>query len=454
MGRLLAVLVFALWAAVCPSRANQIPQLAMGLGLSTIDSSEAQLSDLLVPETSANSSVVSSEDLDGNELGLVALMPRQRQCVNPGHYICADGVRCCPNGDTCVSVGCCRGNTRLCSANSCYDPSSEKCCSDYIVCPSGWDCVGGGCCPSGQRRCGNSKCYNPNTQTCCTGPGTVWACTRSQACCPNGYCRNPNTEQCCQGGTCDNDTTCCRYECCRSIGYCGSDGYCKPCPPATRTVTSTWSSTTTLFRTVTITRDPAPETEDAPEFTCIPMTATNIEGATLELAEDCGLQYNPPASPTTTPAAAAAAAAIRARDSNPDPTIAAANPLLLPRQANCVPFTTQTTTMWVTQPFTTTQTRSRTIRGPGDDEGFSCPEMEATNAVGDVLAMDASCALSFSPGTPTTPTTPTTPPAGPTVADQGPGPLDPGSGAGSLWSSFSTVRHSVVVAVCVVYVLL
>lgn len=353
---------------------------------------------------------------------------------------CANYRWCCPNGDTCVPSGCCPGNTRQCRANWCYDPSTQKCCNDYVVCAKDEECVGGGCCPGGHRRCGNTKCYNPNTQTCCTGPGTVWGCDRSESCCSGGFCRSDN-QHCCERGSCDNDTTCCRYECCRSIAYCGSDGYCKPCPPATRTVTATYTSTSVVFRTSTITRDPAPETENAPAFTCIPMTATNAEGATLELGDDCALKYNPPT--TTTPAA------VR-RESNSDPT--AAPNALLPRQ-NCVPWTTLLTTRWITHQVTTTQTRSKTIRGPGDDEGFSCPTMEVTNAAGDVLAMDESCALSFSPATPTLAPPPIPDAPGFTAAGED-GPPRPVNGAGSLWNPPVAVRSFAIVAGCVVYILM
>ncbi|KAL2757542.1 hypothetical protein ACRALDRAFT_2025313 [Sodiomyces alcalophilus JCM 7366] len=428
MLRLPAVLVLALWAAARPSCANQIPQLAIEL-LFTIDASESQLTDVLVPEIGANSSVMPAMDMASNGLGPLALMPRQSQC-DPGYYLCSTSTWCCPNGDTCVPPrNCCPGNRRKCSATSCYDPSSEKCCSDYIVCPIGWDCVGGGCCPAGQKRCGNSKCYDPNTQTCCTGPGTVWACGRSQECCPNGYCRNPNTQTCCERGACDNDTTCCRHQCCYSHGYCASDGYCQTCPIPTTTSTATMTFNTAVYHTVTSTSDPAPQTNNAPLFTCVPMTATNTEGATLELAKNCALKYNPPTTIT------AAAAAVLARE--PDPDTTPAPNALLPRQAGCTPFMTYTSIVWATRTTTTTLTRSTTISGPGHGRGFSCPEMKATNAAGDVLAMGKSCVLSFT-----------------AAADQGGGPTGPTGGAGLPWSSAVAMRTWAVVAACVVYVMM
>ncbi|WKT47093.1 hypothetical protein QSH57_011998 [Fusarium oxysporum f. sp. vasinfectum] len=155
-------------------------------------------------------------------------------------------------------------------------------------------------------------------------------------------------------GSCLKGTTCCDKECCRSNGYCASDGYCKLCPAATKTIKSTDTVTTTKMKTVRVTTDIEPDTGNAPEFTCVPMTATNDEGATLELDEGCTLHYEPPEATTTDNAAAR-----------------------LRRDAATAP--------------------AHVNRGHGEDATFSCPEMEVTNDVGDTLALDAECVLSFTP---------------------------------------------------------
>ncbi|EXK33548.1 hypothetical protein FOMG_10817 [Fusarium oxysporum f. sp. melonis 26406] len=389
---------------------------------------DAKLKDIVLPDSISEF----TEWIGGiPEPQAFGLQPRQRQCVDAGYYPCSSGLGCCPEGSTCVSSGCCRGNAKQCGAGRCYDPSSQICCSSGTAClkgqtcvsggccssgetkcgssgcynpntsvccggigrncPKGYDCMpGGGCCPSGQKRCGNSKCYNPRTTTCCTGPGTVWACPKSSECCSTGSCANPSTQKCCENGSCLKGTTCCDKECCRSNGYCASDGYCKLCPAATKTIKSTDTVTTTKMKTVRVTTDIEPDTGNAPEFTCVPMTATNDEGATLELDEGCTLHYEPPEATTTDNAAAR----LR-RDVATAPAHVNRGHGLMARQASCTPYTTVTRTEWETE--TETETGTKTITVQGEDATFSCPEMEVTNDVGDTLALDAECVLSFTP---------------------------------------------------------
>jgi hypothetical protein len=144
------------------------------------------------------------------------------------------------------------------------------------------------------------------------------------------------------------------------------------------------------MKTVRVTTDIEPDTGNAPEFTCAPMTATNDEGATLELDDGCTLHYAPPEATTTEEAAAR----LR-RDAETAPANLNVGLGLLARQASCTPYTTFTRTVWETE--TSTETGTRTVTVQGEDGTFSCPEMEVTNDVGDVLALDSECALSFSP---------------------------------------------------------
>ncbi|KAF5575890.1 platelet endothelial aggregation receptor 1 [Fusarium pseudoanthophilum] len=386
---------------------------------------DAKLKDIVLPDSLSDF----TEWIGGiAEPQAFGLQPRQQQCANAGYYPCSSGLGCCPSGSTCISTGCCRGNTKECGSGRCYDPSSQICCSSGTAClksqtcvnggccsrgeakcgssgcynpdtsvccggigrncPKGYDCMpGGGCCPSGQKRCGNSKCYNPKTTTCCTGSGTVWPCPKSSDCCSTGFCANPSTQRCCKNGSCLKGTTCCEKECCKSIGYCGSDGYCKPCPAATSTIKSTDTVTTTKMKTVRVTTDIEPDTGNAPEFTCVPMTATNDEGATLELDEGCTLHYEPPEATTTDDSAA------RLRRDAATAPAQVHKPLA--RQLSCTPYTIYTTTEWETE--TETETGTKTVTVQGEDATFSCPEMEVTNDVGDTLALDAECVLSFTP---------------------------------------------------------
>ncbi|KAM0190419.1 hypothetical protein ACHAPI_009408 [Fusarium lateritium] len=144
------------------------------------------------------------------------------------------------------------------------------------------------------------------------------------------------------------------------------------------------------MKTVRVTTDIEPDTGNAPEFTCVPMTAINDEGATLELDDGCVLHYAPPNITTTEEAAARLH-----RHAETAPANLNAGLGLLPRQASCTPYATFTRTVWETE--TSTETGTRTVTVQGEDGTFSCPEMEVTNDVGDVLALDAECALSFSP---------------------------------------------------------
>ncbi|KAH7186182.1 uncharacterized protein B0J16DRAFT_356217 [Fusarium flagelliforme] len=137
--------------------------------------------------------------------------------------------------------------------------------------------------------------------------------------------------------------------------------------------------------------DIEPDTGNAPEFSCVPMTATNDVGATLELDTGCVLHYEAPEETST---------GGRARRDIEAPTAAVAvNRGLLARQAGCTASTTYTDTVWKTEVYTETGTRTVTVAG--DDATFSCPEMEVTNDVGDTLALDGECVLSFSPAEPT-----------------------------------------------------
>lgn len=168
------------------------------------------------------------------------------------------------------------------------------------------------------------------------------------------------------------------------------------------------------MKTVRVTTDIEPDTGNAPEFTCVPMTATNDEGATLELDDGCVLHYAPP----ETTATEEAAARLR-RDAETAPANLNAGLGLLARQASCTPYATFTRTVWETE--TSTETGTRTVTVQGEDGTFSCPEMEVTNDVGDVLALDAECALSFSPAeaTSTADTEDATAQDEPTADDQG-----------------------------------
>ncbi|EYB25060.1 hypothetical protein FG05_07997 [Fusarium graminearum] len=171
-------------------------------------------------------------------------------------------------------------------------------------------------------------------------------------------------------------------------------------------------------------------------FTCVPMTATNDVGATLELDDGCVLHYEPPGATTTENNAA------RLRREAPTAPVIGHAGGLLARQASCTPSTTLTRTIWETE--TVTETGTRTVIVQGDEATFSCPEMEVTNDVGDTLALDGECVLSFSPAE-TTSVQEEAPTQGrPTVNGQGPsvpvGPSATASGDDDSAGSISEIR--------------
>ncbi len=51
------------------------------------------------------------------------------------------------------------------------------------------------------------------------------------------------------------------------------------------------------------------------DFSCIPLTVTNQQGATLELDSDCALSYNPPSTTSSTTSSAAHGGALEASGS-------------------------------------------------------------------------------------------------------------------------------------------
>lgn len=190
------------------------------------------------------------------------------------------------------------------------------------------------------------------------------------------------------------------------------------------------------MKTVRVTTDIEPDTGNAPEFTCVPMTATNDVGATLELDDGCVLHYEPPGATTTENNAA------RLRREAPTAPVIGHAGGLLARQASCTPSTTLTRTIWETE--TVTETGTRTVIVQGDEATFSCPEMEVTNDVGDTLALDGECVLSFSPAE-TTSVQEEAPTQGrPTVNGQGPsvpvGPSATASGDDDSSGSISEIR--------------
>ena len=214
--------------------------------------------------------------------------------------------------------------------------------------------------------------------------------------CGSRKCYDPKTEKCCEAGACLKSDKCCDNGCCRSTAYCDSDGYCAPCPASTRTMTSTYSTTITSVLTQTISQIPQQGGVHS-GFSCIPTTATNAEGVILELSDDCALSYQAPHNSTLVPEPTGINEVSREKR-NIDEYV-----LLDLRQAGCTPQTTYTSTVIQTVSVTSRSTTSRTVTAEPSAEGFSCPEMTATNAAGDELSLNEACELELTPAETTEP---------------------------------------------------
>ena len=202
---------------------------------------------------------------------------------------------------------------------------------------------------------------------------------------PNGqWCYIPGELICCSFGNCDEGYTCCGSDsCCSSYQYCGGDGVCSLC--SAETVTETFTMTTPSIALVTTTVTEFEEPEEASDFSCFPITITNSENGTLEIDTDCALSYNPPPTSTST---------------SPTASITAREAMLQARQSgvgSCSSYVTNTEFLTVTAAAVTTSTIEQVITTTQSSDEFSCPTLAVTNSAGDVLNIDASCELSFSP---------------------------------------------------------
>lgn len=342
-----------------------------------------------------------------------------RNCYPPAtHFCCSHGNGACPRGSTCISNNrCCPSGQSECGTGRCYSPRTQVCCGDGSTCPRGHDCIrGGGCCPSGQVPCPDdrTKCYNPRTQRCCTAGGRTFGCSRSASCCESGQCYDSSSSRCCKNGICDRDSTCCERQCCRSGAYCGGGGFCSVCPASTRTVMSTYRPTRTTTRVVTVTASTSRSSTSG--FSCEAMTATNDFGDELVLGTDCMFTLSGGTSSSssarngkreeteedTHPTGDGydefdnVPASVEAEPTSP-PELDDAPQELLRRQAGCSATRTITSTVVTTIPTTTTTTSSRTT-SPLRDLTFSCLETAVTNDVSDILSIDGTCGLHFTPG--------------------------------------------------------
>ena len=77
------------------------------------------------------------------------------------------------------------------------------------------------------------------------------------------------------------------------------------------------------------------------------------------------------------------------------------NALLWERQVSCTPFETNTEVVTLTSTVTSDSTMTETVTTSPSESEFSCPTMAVTNTAGDVLSLDDSCSLEFSPASTT-----------------------------------------------------
>ncbi|KAL9039808.1 MAG: hypothetical protein Q9214_004724 [Letrouitia sp. 1 TL-2023] len=200
--------------------------------------------------------------------------------------------------------------------------------------------------------------------------------------CGSSHCYDSEEEQCCKDAErgCEKSLTCCGQECCSKYATCKNGD----CEGNTCTITRTYSTTSFATHVNTVTKVQEPEgEEEAPEFTCVPMTATDAAGDTLELGDDCGLTFEPAdAGPT---------------DSSSS-TTAIPTRKIKPRAPQVDDTCLYTSTSVVTYTKYTITTTTTTVTREEPSQSFSCLPMSVTNRAGDELSLDEECKLAFSPG--------------------------------------------------------
>ncbi|KAG8530303.1 uncharacterized protein KY384_004805 [Bacidia gigantensis] len=119
--------------------------------------------------------------------------------------------------------------------------------------------------------------------------------------------------------------------------------------------------------------------EEAPEFTCVPVTATDAVGDTLELGDDCGLTLQLAIFNSTNSSSSTTA--------TPTPRMKPRAPQASPADDTCL----YTSTNIVTYTKNTITTTTTTVTREEPTQSFSCPPMSVTNGVGDELSLDEEC---------------------------------------------------------------
>lgn len=168
----------------------------------------------------------------------------------------------------------------------------------------------------------------------------------------------------------------------------------------TITETEAIPATKPVVVTATVSKTVEPD-ESLPEFKCPPMTLTNSEGATLEMDEECSLKYEPPENTTSTSSTGSAMANAKRLGSGATKFGGSPAPLLRPRENDCPPYTSETMTVSITAPASTTSTVTKTAEVEESVEGFKCQEMAVTNALGDELSLDEDCKIEVQLADPT-----------------------------------------------------
>ncbi|PGH34327.1 hypothetical protein GX50_02810 [[Emmonsia] crescens] len=121
-----------------------------------------------------------------------------------------------------------------------------------------------------------------------------------------------------------------------------------------------------------------PPGEKPSGFSCPPRTVTNSRGDSLELGDDCALQYSPAKSTTTSEAAKTSRT----------------------RQDGCPPTRT-TSTVYITEGTGGLVTVTASVTGENSaPPGFSCTPLTVTNAAKDKLALDDKCAMQLTTAVP------------------------------------------------------
>jgi len=222
--------------------------------------------------------------------------------------LCPDGVYCCPVGETCTPDGCCNAGEQQCGSSHCYDPTTHKCCDNGGSCPLEDSCCEYECCLS-SGYCGDDGFCETNTCTATSTSRTTsyYIFTTTITKVVEAEEQESASEFVCPPLTATNDANATLElgdDCSLTFYPPPTDASSTSSPfssapslkPRAQAVDCLITSTSIVQYTVhtqTTSTTTVTETTIPVDFSCIPMTVTNVVGDELTLDEECKMEFSP-----------------------------------------------------------------------------------------------------------------------------------------------------------------